>query len=261
MKVRNRNDTVTGSQKIVLIESFNISTSYDLARDSLNLAPISVSGRTTLFKKLNITYSSSWNPYAVDSSGRTINTFQWEVDKKLFRLENSSWQFGLSYRISANDFKKGADGQNKQRPEDDPDLLEKYSEQEIRDVLDNPDNYINWNNPWSLSINYNLSFSNRPRYVGFEREDVRSRVHTVGISGDLSITPKWKVNFRTGYDLEAQKLSYTSIDFYRDLHCWEMRFGWIPTGFRKSWTFGINVKASILRDLKYDRKKDFRDTL
>jgi lipopolysaccharide assembly outer membrane protein LptD (OstA) len=261
MKVRNRNDTITGTQKVVLIESFNISTSYDLARDSLNLAPISVSGRTTLFKKLNITYSSSWNPYAVDSSGRTINTFQWEVDKKLFRLENSSWQFGLSYRISANDFKKNTGGQNQQRPEEDPELLEKYSEQEIRDVLDNPDNYINWNNPWSLSINYNLSFSNRPRYVGFEREDVRSRVHTVGISGDLSITPKWKVNFRTGYDLEAQKLSYTSIDFYRDLHCWEMRFSWIPTGFRKSWTFGINVKASILRDLKYDRKKDFRDTL
>jgi hypothetical protein len=31
-------------------------------------------------------------------------------------------------------------------------------------------------------------------------------------------------------------------------------------GPRKSWNFGINVKAAILRDLKYNRKKDFRDS-
>jgi lipopolysaccharide assembly outer membrane protein LptD (OstA) len=258
MKVKDRNDTITGTRKVVLIESFNISTSYDLARDSLNLSPISVSGRTTLFKKLNINYSSSWDPYAVDSTGRRINKFQWDVDRKLFRMENASWTFGLSYRISASDFKKG---KNEPKPEEDPDLLEKYTEQEIRDVLDNPDMYINWNNPWSLSINYNLRFTNSPSYINFEKENNRTRVNTIGITGDVSLTPRWKVNFRTGYDLEAKKLSYTAIDFYRDLHCWEMRFSWVPTGRRKSWTFGINVKASILRDLKYDRKKDFRDSL
>jgi len=261
MKVRSRSDTITGSKKVVLIENFTISTSYDLARDSLNLAPISVNGKTTLFKRLNISYSSSWNPYAVDSLGRSINKFQYSVDRKLFRMESANWSFGMSYRLSANDFKKAQGGQNKTRPEDDPELLARYSEQEIRDVLDNPDMYINWNNPWSLSINYNLQFTNRPRYVNFEKENIRNRVHTVGITGDLSITPRWKVNFRTGYDLETKKLSYTAIDFYRDLHCWEMRFSWVPTGFRKSWTFGINVKASILKDLKYDRKKDFRDSL
>jgi hypothetical protein len=43
------------------------------------------------------------------------------------------------------------------------------------------------------------------------------------ISGDLSITPKWKVQYTTNYDLKAQKFSdATSFSIYRDLHCWDL---------------------------------------
>jgi lipopolysaccharide assembly outer membrane protein LptD (OstA) len=262
-KVRSkRAESPDGLQKVVLIENFTVSGGYDIARDSLNWSPVTVSGRTTLFKRLNITYSSSWDPYAVDSLGNTINQFEWDVNNKLFRMRNTTWNFGINYRISSADFKRGSGaqttGQANEIP-DDPDFLDQYTQEEISDVFDNPDMYINWDNPWSLSINYNLRFQNNPRYRFFEREDVRTRVNTVGISGDISITPKWKVAFRTGYDFESKQLAFTMIDFYRDLHCWEMRFNWTPIGFRKSWSFGINVKASILKDLKYDRRKDFRD--
>ena len=58
MKVRSRKDTVTGTKKIVLIERFAISTSYDIAKDSLNWSKISMNGNTRLFKNLNLTYSS-----------------------------------------------------------------------------------------------------------------------------------------------------------------------------------------------------------
>ncbi len=34
---------------------------------------------------------------------------------------------------------------------------------------------------------------------------------------------------------------------------------WIPYGGYKSWSFTIRAKSNILRDLKYERKKDFRD--
>jgi len=33
----------------------------------------------------------------------------------------------------------------------------------------------------------------------------------------------------------------------------------VPLGPRKSWNFSINVKASILQDMKLNKKKDFRD--
>jgi len=84
-------------------------------------------------------------------------------------------------------------------------------------------------------------------------------VQTLGFSGQVNITPKWKFTFNSGWDFTQNKISYTSINLYRDLHCWEMRFSWIPTGARQSWNFSINVKASILQDLKLNKKKDFRD--
>ena len=84
-------------------------------------------------------------------------------------------------------------------------------------------------------------------------------IQTLGFNGDVNITPKWKVNLTSGYDFESNKLSYTSMSVYRDLHCWEMRFNWIPIGYLKSWNFYIKVKAEMLQDLKLNRKKDFRD--
>jgi hypothetical protein len=91
------------------------------------------------------------------------------------------------------------------------------------------------------------------------RQEQKDLVQTLSFNGDVNVTPKWKVNVISGYDFELHKLSYTSMSVYRDLHCWEMRFNWIPTGYLKSWNFYIRVKADILQDLKLNRKKDFRD--
>jgi hypothetical protein len=97
---------------------------------------------------------------------------------------------------------------------------------------------------------------NYPDYVMDKKETI---VQTLGMNGNVSITPKWKIGFMTGWDFEASDISYTSINIYRDLHCWEMRFSWIPTGYQQSWNFSINAKSSLLQDLKLNKKKDFRD--
>jgi hypothetical protein len=87
-------------------------------------------------------------------------------------------------------------------------------------------------------------------------------VHTLNVNGEIYITKKWKVGFTTGYDFVQKSLSYTSIDVYRDMHCWEMSFNWIPTGYRKGWKFTVNVKSSTLRDvLKLPLHQDFRSNL
>ena len=59
------------------------------------------------------------------------------------------------------------------------------------------------------------------------------------------------------YDNHDKELTYSSINIYRDLHCWEAIFNWIPIGYHKSYTLTIRVKAAILRDLKYEKKKDW----
>ena len=80
---------------------------------------------------------------------------------------------------------------------------------------------------------------------------------SVNFSGNIKLSPKWKVGIRSGYDFDTKEITYTSVDIYRDLHCWEMLFNWIPIGFHKSYTITIRVKASILKDLKYEKRKDW----
>jgi len=248
IKIPSRKDTITGLRKVVLIEDLSINGSYDLARDSLRLSDITMRGRTRLLKNLNVQYSGSWDAYALDSAGRQINQFEWDVNRRLLRRKQTTWDFGVNWSIGQKDFEKQKNRTSKFG-----------TEEELAEINENPDDYVDWSVPWNLSVNYNFRYSNNPRYLGFVKTVDKKIVQTLGLSGEVNVTPKWKLTFNTGWDFEAKNLSYTSVNIYRDLHCWEMRFSWIPLGFRKSWNFTINVKASVLQDLKLNKKKDFRD--
>ncbi|MCK4676533.1 MAG: LPS-assembly protein LptD [Bacteroidales bacterium] len=247
IKVRSKKDTITGMKKIVLIDNFSITTSYDLAKDSLNWAPISMSGRTTLFKGFNILFNGRWDLYALDdSTGRRINTFVWEQSRKLLRFENTIWN--LSFRYSFSSKRKTT-----------PKPSNFGTQEEKEEIMENFDQFLDWNNPWKLSFNYNFRYTHR--YDPTQKANTDDIVQTLGFNGDVSVTEKWKIGFTSGYDFEDGAFSYTSLNLYRDLHCWEMRFSWIPTGYQKSWNFSINAKSPLLQDLKLQKKKDFRDNL
>ena len=265
MKVPSKSDTITGLKKVVLLESLSFSGNYDITKDSLNMSFMSVSARTTLFKKLKVTYSSVWDPYVMDSLGHRINRFEILENHRLFHKNNSAWNFSLSWSFSQNDLKKLREG-DKAQPDSFQDEItrrangsEFITEGELDDILGNPKSYIDWNTPWSLTFSYNLRHSSNLTYAAFMGIATNQIVQTLTVSGDISLSPKWKVNFSTGWDFTNHGLSYTSINIYRDLHCWEMRFNWIPIGGYKSWNFTINVKAQALQDLKLTKKKDYRD--
>jgi len=244
LKVRNRKDTITGVKKIPLIDDFTIRCSYDVARDSVNWSPITLNGRSTIVKGLTVQYGSIWNLYTRDSLGRSTNTTEWAAHHRLIRLDNTTWDAGFTYSLSSEKI-KGKKSTNK------------GTAQERKDIVDYYDYYVDFDIPWSFSINYNFHYGKSWNSTYTKRVDQLTQ--TFGFSGQLNITPKWKISLTSGWDFVHSELSYTSIDVYRDLHCWEMRFGWIPKGAQQSWNFSINVKASLLQDLKLNKKKDFRD--
>jgi hypothetical protein len=82
---------------------------------------------------------------------------------------------------------------------------------------------------------------------------------TLNFNGDISLTKKWKVGFTSGYDFTAKDFSYTSVNIYRDLHCWEMSMSWIPFGQRKSYQLSIGVKSGALKDLKIPKQDNWQD--
>ena len=247
MKVKNKKDTVTGTKKIVLIDDLSLTETYDMMKDSLKWSKLNISGYTTLFKNLRVSYSSIWDPYArssKDSSGLDINKSEWEVHHRLLRLDDTQWDLGLTYSLSSDKGKKKKS-------------TTKGTEEEKKEIREHPDYYVDFDIPWSFSLTYKFDYGKN--WNGIYTERVSTITQTLNLNGQLNLTPKWKVTVATGWDFTHGELSFTSIDLYRDLHCWEMRFGWIPKGPQQSWNFSINVKASILQDLKLTKKKDFMD--
>ncbi len=245
MKVKSDKDT-TGIRKVVLLEGLTLSGSYDIARDSLNWSPLSLSGYTTLFKNLRINFSGAWDPYQVDTLGRRINRFEFERSGKFFRRTSSEMTLSFSYMLSSKDqsAKQSA-------------LVEPEDQAEVSEITAHPDHYIDWTNPWRFSLNYNYRFSSVLTAVTNKRE--QQHIQTLGIQGDFNLTPKWKIEIETGVDIMAKELSFTRLRLWRDLHCWDMSLDWIPLGPRKSYMMTLKVKSSVLQDLKVTRKTDWRD--
>jgi len=265
MKVPSRTDTITGLKNVTLLESFNISGNYDISKDSLRFSTLGISARTTLFKKLKLSYNSVWDPYAADSLGHRINKFELLENGRLFHKNSSSWNFSMSYSFSQNDLDKLRGKKKTNQPNFENDIQNRaqqsmnVTEGELSEIMGNPNAYVDWTTPWSLSLSYNFTYTTNVTYAAIMGIATNRVVQTLSLNGDISITPKWKFTFTTGWDFTNHGLSYTNLSVYRDLHCWEMRFNWIPIGNYKSWNFTINVKAAALKDLKLTKKKDYRD--
>ncbi len=243
MKVRDASDTLEGARKIKLIESIRFSTTYNILADSLNWSPLQVNMQTVLFKQFTVQWDMTYNPYALDSVGRTIQKWQYNVDGKLFRRTFSN--FTVSTSLNAETF-KGKATPGRVRPTRNP-----YMDSEELAYLNNPGNFVDFTIPWNLNFTY-IYRIDKPTFD-------QDRVQTVNFSGDVSLTPKWKIGMSSGYNFTNKTVSYTSIDLYRDLHCWEFRFNWMPFGERTSFLFTINAKSSVLQDLKLNRRRDWFD--
>ncbi len=243
MKVKDESDTVKGERKIKLLETFAIFGGYNFLADSLKLAPFNVQIRTVLFKQFNVQFNATYNPYAYDSNGTAINTWLKEQTGQFLRMTNM--RLNLTTSLNAETL-KGKATPGRPRPMRNPYL---NSQQLV--MLNDPGNYVDFNIPLNLNLNYIYNLTN----TGI---DIRE-VQTINFSGDFSLTEKWKIGFSSGYDFVNKNLSMTSIDFYRDLHCWEFRFNWVPFGPRQYFTFTLNAKSSVLQDLKLNRRKEWFD--
>ena len=254
MKIRNKKDS-TGKEpfkKINLLDNLNASTSYNLAADSFHLSPVGLSARTTLFGKLNVNMSSVLDPYTYQSE---VKTSTGEVIEVARRLDSYAWQNGQGLgRITSYNMALSTSLNPKANAKK---VLKKKnaSMQELREVdfiNANPDMYVDFNIPWNVNLSYNFGYTR----TGFTKAKT---FQSLTFSGDINLTAKWKIGVTSGYDFVNKTLVYPNINLYRDLHCWEMRLNFVPTGDRQSYSIEINVKASVLQDMKLSRRRSWYD--
>ena len=237
IKTGSKKDTTNTLKKVKLLESLKIGSNYDLVKDSLNFGTISMSARTTILNKLNFNFRSTYSPYTVNENGREIDTYNWAAERKLARLKTMN----LGVNTSFSSKKKSNNNSDR------------GSEQEREDVLDNLSDFIDFKIPWRMNIGYNFNLSRTYASVDSFTNNI---TQTLNISLDLNVTPKWKADIRTGYDFTNKALAYTTVNIYRDLHCWNMSFNWVPTGANQRYEFVLRANSSLLQDLKLQRKRD-----
>lgn len=228
MKVKTTNDSTetVEDKKVKLLERLQFSTSYDLFRDSLKWNVINFTGGTKLFnQKLNLNFSGDIDPYAIDKNGRRINKYA----GGLGRLTRTTLSLSASFSSEKGEKAK----------------------KEKEGKVWNYDNYIDFDVPWNINIDYSWSRMK----TGLKT----NQTQIFRLNGDFKLTPKWKLNVGTGYDIERKEVTSTQFSIYRDLHCWEMSFSAVPFGAHQSFNFEIRIKSSLLKDLKLMKRDSWFD--
>lgn len=236
MKMYDKKDTIKHEKKVPILEVLNLSMLYDFARDSLNLSPLAISGRTTLFNMIGLNFNFAFDPYAYriysDGIARKVNTLSWGENQGPMRLTTAS--LALTFNLK---------GQSTR-----PDAATNNLNSQEKQIANNPGmyDYVDFNVPYTFAVGYNIVYS-KP----LDKEII---THAINFSGDFNITKKWKVGFTLNYDIQNNQIATSQISLYRDLHCWDMSFQVIPFGIRQSYMFTIKVKSALLQMLKLQRQ-------
>ncbi|NNL82801.1 MAG: LPS-assembly protein LptD, partial [Winogradskyella sp.] len=259
-KVRNKDSTETEPQKIVLLNNLNFTTAYDIAADSLRWSPVRMTGGTQIFdKQMNINFSATLDPYALDSNNNKINTFNINNGGSLFRLTSAN--INVSYSLSSKTFSGSKDDDQNAINESvrsggrADDLFGKpqdFADQRLTDDTkkkkEEDSELYNFKIPWSIRFAYTVNYANTRRQNAISS-------HSLMFSGDIELSPKWSIGGSSGYDFLNKGITFTQLRFERDLLSWRMNFSWIPFSNRSSWNFFIGIKSSLLKDLKYDQRR------
>ena len=266
-KVRDKDSTATEPKKIILLNNLNFSTAYNIAADSLGWSPVRMSGGTQLLNnKMRINFGATLDPYALDNNNKKINQFNIANGGSLFRLTSAN--LTLNYSLSSQMFggKESKDNTQNSRAREESiqsggradDLFGKpqdFSNRQLETTSastdedeEKPSELYNYKVPWDLNLAYAVNYTNTAR-----QNEISS--HSLMFSGNVDLSPRWSVGASSGYDLKNKGITYTQLRFERDLLSWKLNFSWIPFSTRSSWNFFIGIKSGILKDIKYEQRR------
>ena len=249
-------------EKIAILNNLNFNSSYNMAADSLRWSPVSFSAGTRLLKdKLAINLSGSLDPYKVVETNGRITRIN-EFNPNILRLTRAN--LTANYSISSSDFdkesKKESQKKNGNGAQNNTDIIganiNPTNRLGQRSINNNNKNRKNKETtlykadiPWSINLAYSTNYRNN----GIDGGEIG--VHSIMFSGNVELSPKWKMGYSSGYDVKEGAFTFSRFNFTRDLDSWQFNFNWVPFGTNSSYTFFIGVKSSVLADLKWDKNK------
>ena len=243
-------------EKVKLIDGYGVNFGYNFIADSFKLSTFNFYLRSTLFEKINITASTTLNPYQVDSRGFPVDKFAWEDGKfKLGRFTNGSLSMSTDFRSKPKDEKKEKERKQKEEQLLQNPVLGNDMQSQLDYMNKNPAEFVDFNIPWSVNLGFSLYFNERLKkdYSGFEK-DLSSNLN---FNGSFSLTPKWNFSLNGYYDFKTSNLQTFQMSISREMHCWQMSINVTPVGTYRFFNITISPKSGLLQDLRINRTRYF----
>jgi hypothetical protein len=235
MKLHETDTTDTKFQ----ILNLNAAISYNFVADSLKFSELGLSYRTQVGDILNIGGNASFNLYKyVDNAGR-VNKFLLKEEGRLAQL--TSFNISLSTTLQGGQVETGTDTTTNNT--DESEYVGIHGEKPA-----------DFSIPWSINLNYNYG-------INKANPSVISKFSNISANLNFNLTRYWKFTFSATYDIFEKQFATPFITIYRDLHCWELSFNWIPTGAFRGYKFELRIKAPQLQDVKINKQSNYRGIL
>lgn len=276
MKIKSESDT-TGVKKISLIDQLSANISYNAAAQTRPWSDLSMNLRLKLTKSYTFNMNASFATYAYqyDERGNIVvgDRTEWSYGR-FGRFQGYSGSF--SYTFNNDTWKKwfGKDDDKKKKGKDDDDEFEderltEEEQAELKKKQSQPrkkeqaslsdDGYLAFKMPWSLSLSYSYSIREDKDKEKFDRKTMRypyALTHSLNASGNVKLGSRWNINYSSGYDFTQKKMSMTTMNISRDLHCFTMSCGLVFGPFT-SYNFSIRALSNMLTDaLKWDQRSN-----
>lgn len=284
MKIKSDKDT-TGIKKISIIDELGASLSYNMAAKEQPWSNLSTRLRLK-WGKFSLNLNAVFNTYAYefDKNGNVVvgNRTEWSYGR-FGRFQGASKNFSFTFNNSTIKNLKEKFSKRKKKDEDnadgnanddsDVDEGENSEEGKSKDgkgkgdekkkAQVDADGYLAFSMPWSFSISYGITMA-EDRTADIDIKSMRYPFkfsHNLNGSGSLRLSAGWNVSFSSGWDFTANKLSMTTVNINRDMHCFNISAG-LVFGTFTSYNITLRANASTLTDaLKYDKKSSYSNSI
>lgn len=245
IKRKARRDTLEEFERVRIVDAFTISGDHDIYRDSLQWSNVKLAARVTPLRGFSIVAGADFSMYGWDeTTGQTIRDFAW--------VNNQGWgrftqvNFSTNYTFAS---KESQDKVNENQQD-----FNSHWEADFQYFAMRPHEIIDFDIPWKINVAYNL-FYNLNNNPALYAEEKYRETQNLTVSGDVSMTKRWKLAVSSNYDVTSSQLTQTRISVNRDMHCWQLGFFWTPVSGQRSFLVRFNATSNLFQAAKVELRK------
>ena len=282
MKIKSESDS-SGYKKISIIDELGASMSYDFAAKEKPWSDLTTRLRLKLSKSYTFNMNATFATYAydLDANGRPYVGNHTEYSRGRFgRFQGASQS--LYYTLDnkkVSNFFKWLRGEKVEKKEEKKEEFDTGNDTNLDNTMEagkhgakkengglaetDEDGYMLFTMPWSLTISYGINIrENTSGSFNYDKMRYPYKVtQNLNFSGNVRLSDGWNINFSSGYDFEAKKVSMTVASLSRDLHCFNMSCSVVLSPYT-SYNFSFRCNAATLTDaLKYDKRSSYSNTI